>query len=105
MFLNNASCRDTGPSSSLFGSPWPILQPLKAKLSAQFAQRGRFATPIPWHTLDFRMIQEAVGTALDLAEVLVCIWHNQCSLKAPGEDQLAVKLAANVGSPTTGSGY
>jgi hypothetical protein len=34
------------------------------------------------HTSDFRTMQEAVGAVLGSPEVIDCIWHNQCSLKA-----------------------
>jgi hypothetical protein len=44
------------------------------------------------HTSGFRTTQEAVGTALGSPEVIDCIWHNQCSLKASGGDQLAAKV-------------
>ncbi len=35
--------------------------------------------------------QEAVGPAMASPEVIDCIWHNRCHLKAPGGDQLAAK--------------
>ncbi len=43
-------------------------------------------------TSDFRTTQEAAGTVLGSPDVIDCIWHNQCSLKAPGGDQLTAKV-------------
>ncbi len=44
------------------------------------------------HTSDFMTTQEAVGTVFGSPEVMDCIWHNQCSLKTSGGDQLAAKV-------------
>jgi hypothetical protein len=44
------------------------------------------------HASDFKTTQADVGTAMASPEVIDCIWYNQCSLKAPGGDQLAAKV-------------
>ena len=47
------------------------------------------------HASDFRTTQEAVVTAMASPEVIDCMWHTQCSLKAPGGDQLAAKVGCS----------
>ncbi len=79
MFLQNAPMESYW---SKFESVWIILADSTVAQSQALGTICSGGVVCNTHASNFRTTQEAVGTVLGSPEVMDCIWHNQCSLKA-----------------------